>query len=146
MFWLRRWSYLILSSSSTLLLNFLIFSQWCLTMFCFLIGCIQQFHWLIIVSNNFFRFEVEFFSTPKKKKNPVQGKEIIVFLVGAHAQSCRKISEVDSGAFMATIICNPGWYTRKILSAVMNSQNVLKTKIKESKIKRTDIIWALDTV
>ena len=34
----------------------------------FLIGFIQQLHWLIIVLNIFFRFEVEFFSTPKKKK------------------------------------------------------------------------------
>ena len=49
--------------------------------------CIQTFHWLIIFSNNFFRFGVEFFSTPKwKKKIPVQGKGIIVFLVSALAQ------------------------------------------------------------
>ena len=76
--------------------------------------------------NNFFRFEDEFFSTPKKKKNPVQGKEIIVFLVGALAQSCGKISEVDAGAFKAAKICTLVSYTGKILSAVKNSRNVSK--------------------
>ena len=75
---------------------------------CFLIGCIQQFHWLIIVLNNFFRFEVE------RKKPTVPGKEIIVFLVGVLAQRCGKISEVDSGAFTATKICVLGCYTEKI--------------------------------
>ena len=46
------------------------FSQWCFTvLFGLIIICIQQFHWLIILSNNLFRFEVEFFSTPKRKKN-----------------------------------------------------------------------------
>ena len=44
-----------------------------------------------------------FFSTPRKKekKNAVQGKEIIVFFVGVYAQSCKKISKVDSGSFTA---------------------------------------------
>ena len=70
--------------------------------FYLIICCIQTFHWLIIFSNNFFRFGVEFFSTPKwKKKIPVQGKEIIVFLVSALAQIKNfpvrwKVSEVNS--------------------------------------------------
>ena len=37
-------------------------------LFCLLIGCTQQFYWLIILSNNLFRCEVDFFSTPKRKK------------------------------------------------------------------------------
>ena len=71
MFWLRNWSYLITSSSSTtLLLDILIFHSYawqCL--FCFLIGCIHKLHWLIILWNNFFSFRVEFFSTQKRIKN-----------------------------------------------------------------------------
>ena len=51
--------------------------------------------------NNVFRFEVEFFTTPRKKKKAVQGKEIIVFLVGVRAQGCRKFSKVDSGTCTA---------------------------------------------
>ena len=110
-------------------------------LFCFLIGYSQQFHWLIIVFNNFFWFEVECFSTPKKKKNLVQGKEIIAFIVGASAQNCRKFSEVNSGAFMATKMCTPGCYTGKILSAVKNSWNVCKIKI-----KGMDVMWGLDAI
>ena len=55
--------YLIMSSSSSkLLLDILIFHSDVFTVFVlFLIGCIQQFYWLIILSNNFFRFLVEFF-------------------------------------------------------------------------------------
>ena len=66
--------------------------------FVFLISCIQQLHWLITLTvlNIFFHFEVQFFSTPKKKKQSSTRKKIIVFLVGALAQHCRKISEVDS--------------------------------------------------
>ena len=46
---LRNWSYLIMSSSSSaLLLDILIFhSDVPQCLFCLLIGCIQQFHWLI---------------------------------------------------------------------------------------------------
>ena len=52
--------YLIMSSSSSkLLLD--VFTVFVL----FLIGCIQQFYWLIILSNNFFRFLVE---SPKRTK------------------------------------------------------------------------------
>ena len=36
--------------------------------FCFLIGCIQQFHWLIILSNNFFTLELNFFQLQNGKK------------------------------------------------------------------------------
>ena len=102
MFCLRNWSYLITSSSlSTLLLDILIFhSDVCQCLFCFLIGCIQQLHWLIILSNNIFRFGVELFSTPKRKKKfPVQGKEIILFLVGAlkNFPVRGKVSKVVSG-------------------------------------------------
>lgn len=96
MFWFRSWSFLIRSSFSScpFLLN---------SLFCFVIGCIQQFHCLIILPNNFFRFAVELFSTPKReKKFPVLGKEIIVFLEGAIAQSLKffclwKNFEVHSG-------------------------------------------------
>ena len=77
--------------------------------FVFLISCIQQLHWLITLTvlNIFFQFEVQFFSTPKKKKQSSTRKKIIVFLVGALAQHCRKISEVDSalGPFTATKMC-----------------------------------------
>ena len=39
------------------------FSQRCSQCsFCFLIGCIQQFHSLIILSNNFSTFELSFFN------------------------------------------------------------------------------------
>lgn len=96
MFWFRSWSYLIRSSFSScpFLLN---------SLFCFVIGCIQQFHCLIILPNNFFRFAVELFSTPKREnKFPVLGKEIIVFLEGAIVQSLKffcpwKSFEVHSG-------------------------------------------------
>ena len=68
MFWLRNWIYLTRSSSSsTLLLDILSFHSdvWqCL--FCFLISCIQQIHWLIMLSNNIL---AAFFSTPKWKKS-----------------------------------------------------------------------------
>ena len=49
-----------------------------------------------------------------------------MLLVGALAQSCGKISEVDSGAFKAAKICTLVSYTGKILSAVKNSRNVSK--------------------
>ena len=87
-FWLRNGNYLITSSSSsTLLLDILIFhSDASQSLFCLIISCcIQQFHWLIILSNNLFRFRVIIFATPKRKKNSAQGKE--TFLVGAFAQS-----------------------------------------------------------
>ena len=85
MFWLRNYSYLITSSSSsTLLLDILIFhSDVSQSLFCLIICCIQQFHWLL---NNSLHFGVDFFFNFKTEKNPVQGKEI-VFLVGALAQS-----------------------------------------------------------
>ena len=82
-----------------------------------------------------------FFQIQKRKKNPVQGRKIIAFLVGALAQSCGKISEMDPGFFTATKICTPDCYTRKILSAVRNSRNVWKIKI-----KGMDVIWALDAI
>ena len=93
MFWLRKWNYLITSSSSsTLLHNMLSFRSdvWqCL--FYLLIACIQQFYWLIILLSNIFsRFGVESSQTLEQKKEiSVQGKEIIVFLVGALKQ-CQK--------------------------------------------------------
>ena len=84
MFWLRNYSYLITSSSSsTLLLDILIFHSDVSQSFCLIICCIQQFHWLL---NNSLHFGVDFFFNFKTEKNPVQGKEI-VFLVGALAQS-----------------------------------------------------------
>ena len=85
MFWLRNYSYLITSSSSsTLLLDILIFhSDVSQSLFCLIICCIQQFHWLL---NNSLHFGVDFFFNFETEKNPVQGKEI-VFLVGALAQS-----------------------------------------------------------
>ena len=82
--------YLITSSpSSTFLFDILFFhSDVWQYLFCFSIGCIQQLHWLIILSNNFFRFGVNFFFSSKTEKTfPVQGKEIIMFLAGALAQS-----------------------------------------------------------
>ena len=70
MFWVIRWSYW-----SRVLLQALWHSTFWFShsdvwqcLFFFLIGCIQQLHWLIIVLNIFFRFDVEFFSTTKKKK------------------------------------------------------------------------------
>ena len=69
----------------------------------------------------FFQFEVEFFSTPKRKNNPVQGKQIIMSLVGALAQSCGKISEMNFGVFTATKIFTPGSFSGNILSSVKNS-------------------------
>ena len=167
MFWLIRWSYLITSSSSSiLLLDILIFSQWCLTVF------VLFFNWLhsatSLADNSieyFFQFEVNFFQLQKRKNNPVQGKEIIVFLVGVLAQSCGKLSEVDSGAFTATKICTPGCCAGKILSTVKNSQNLLKINWNlflalqpeflkiifnlpkwKSKIKGMHAIWALDAM
>ena len=71
MFWLRNGNYLITSSSSsTLLLDILIFrSDASQSLFCLIISCcIQQFHWLIILSNNLFHFRVIIFATPKRKK------------------------------------------------------------------------------
>ena len=68
MFWFRSWSYLIRSSFSScpFLLN---------SLFCFVIGCIQQFHCLIILPNNFFGFAVELFSTPKREKQVSSTRE-----------------------------------------------------------------------
>ena len=58
------------SYSSTLLRNILIFhSDNSQSLFCLIICCIQQFHWLIILSDNLFHFGAEFFSTPKWKEN-----------------------------------------------------------------------------
>ena len=76
MFWLRNWSYLIRSSSSsTLLHNILIFhSDASQSLFCLIICYIQQFHWRMILSNNSFRFGVDFFSTPKRKKESITRK------------------------------------------------------------------------
>ena len=76
MFWLRNYSYLITSSSSsTLLLDILIFhSDVSQSLFCLILCCIQQFHWLIILSNNLFPCGVESNPKRKKKKNPAQGK------------------------------------------------------------------------
>ena len=50
------------------------FSQRCFTVFVLFqnllhSACIQQFRWLMILSNNLFHFSVELFSTPKRKKN-----------------------------------------------------------------------------
>ena len=69
MFWLMNWNYLMTSSSSsTLLLDILIFhSDASQSLFCLMICCIQLFHLLITLSNNSFRFGVE--STPKRKKH-----------------------------------------------------------------------------
>ena len=85
--------------------------------------------------------KLNIFQLQKRKKNLVQGKEIIAFLVGAIAQNRRKFSEVNAGAFMATKLCTPGCYTGKILSAVKNSRNVWKIKI-----KGMDVIWGLDAI
>ena len=49
MFWLRNWSYFI-------------------TSLCLIICCIQQFHWLIILSNNLFRYRVDFFSKSRTEE------------------------------------------------------------------------------
>ena len=90
MFWLRNWSYLITSSSSTtLLLDILIFhSDVSQSLFCLIICCIQQFHCLMMLSNNFVCFKVDFFFNSKtEKKFPVQGKKITVFLVRALTSS-----------------------------------------------------------
>ena len=92
----------------------------------FLIGFIQQLHWLIIVLNIFFRFEVEFFSTPKKKKQSSTTKKSYRVLSRCACAKLRKISEVDSWAFTATKICTPGCYTGKILSVVKNSRHLSK--------------------
>ena len=59
-------------------------------LFCFLIGCIQQFYWLTIVLNNFFRFEVELFSTPKKKKKSSTRKRNYCVLSGCACAKLRK--------------------------------------------------------
>ena len=44
------------------------------SLFCLIICCIQQFHYLIILSNNLFCFRVDLFSIPKQKKK-IQYKE-----------------------------------------------------------------------
>ena len=68
------------------------FLQRCFTLFVlfFLSGCIHWFPWLIIISNSFPRLVLLllllFFPIPKAKF-ALQGKETIVFLVGALAQS-----------------------------------------------------------
>ena len=66
MSWLRNWSCLITSSSScTLLLYILIFrSDVSQCLFCFLIGYIQQCHWLI----GFSALELNFFELQNGKK------------------------------------------------------------------------------
>ena len=88
-----------------------------------------------------------------------------MFLEGALAQSCGKISEVDSGVFTATKICTPGCYTGKILSSVENSRNVSKINWNlflalqpeifkiiynlpnwTRKINDMAVIWALDAI
>ena len=54
-------------SSTTLLLDILTFrSDVSVSLFCLILCCIQQFHWLIILSNNLFPCGVE--SNPKRKK------------------------------------------------------------------------------
>ena len=70
MFWLRDWSYMIASSSSsTLLLDILNLHSGVLqSFFCLIICCIQQFYWLIILSNNLFHIGVEFFFNSKTDK------------------------------------------------------------------------------
>ena len=84
MFWLRNWSYLMTgSSSSTLLLEILIFhgdiSQ---SLFCLIICWIQQFHWLITLSNNLLHFGVPIFfnfSLKRKKISSTRKKNYCVF-------------------------------------------------------------------
>ena len=62
-------------SLTTLSLDILMFhSDVSQCLFCLLIGCIQQFYWLIILSNNLFHCEVDFFFNPKTEKN-IQYKE-----------------------------------------------------------------------
>ena len=49
----------------------------------------------------FSALKLNFLQLQERKKKAVQGKEIIVFLVGVRAQGCRKFSKVDSGTFTA---------------------------------------------
>ena len=84
MFWLKKWSYLITSfSSSTLLLDILSFHSHVLqSLFSLIICWIQQFHWLIIISNNLFRFGVlNFFQLQNGKKNFQYKEKKLLFLV-----------------------------------------------------------------
>ena len=70
MFWLMDWSYMIASSSSsTLLLDILnLHNHVSQSFFCLIICCIQQFHRLIILSNDLFHIGVEFFFNSKTEK------------------------------------------------------------------------------
>ena len=98
MFLLRNWNYLIMSSSSrTLLINILIFDSdiW-QYLFCFWISCIQQLHWLIILSNNFFCLGVEFFSTPKWKKLSVRKRNYFVLSRCAWTWNLKFFSNIAS--------------------------------------------------
>ena len=91
MFWLRNWSYLMASSSSsTLLLEILIFqgdvSQ---SLFCLIICWIQQFHWLITLSNNLLHFGVPIFfnfSLKRKKISSTRKKNYCVVSRGVWAK------------------------------------------------------------
>ena len=107
MFWLRNGNYLITSSSSsTLLLDILIFhSDASQSLFCLIICYIQQFHWLMILSNNSFRFGVDFFSTPKRKKKSITRKRNYCVFSTFRLHKVRyfpgheNISEVNSGLY-----------------------------------------------
>ena len=85
MFWLRNYSYLITSSSSsTLLLDILIFhSDVSQSLFCLIICCIQQFHWLL---NNSLHFGVDFFFQLQNGKKSSTRKRNSVFSRSAGAK------------------------------------------------------------
>ena len=79
------------------------------SLFCLIICCIQQFHYLIILSNNLFCFRVDLFSIPKQKKK-IQYKEnklLCFWLVHLHKVKNfpvpGKISEVDFGLYCSKI-------------------------------------------
>ena len=100
MFWLKNWSYLTTStSSSTLLLISLIFhSDASQSLFCLTIFCIEQFHWLIILSKNLFHFRVSFFQLKNGNKiSNTKKRNYCVFSTCTCANFfvLRKISEAD---------------------------------------------------
>ena len=88
------------------------FSQRCFTVFVLFqnllhSACIQQFRWLMILSNNLFHFSVELFSTPKRKKNSSTRKRNYCF------QQVR-LRKVKSFPFRGKISeVNPGLYCSK---------------------------------
>ena len=104
---LRNWSYLITSVfSSTLILGILIFhSDASQFLFCLIIFCIQQFHWLIILSNNLFRFRVDYFFN---SFSSTSNRNYFVFSRCAFAKlkiflSVEKNSEADSDLYCSKI-------------------------------------------